>query len=567
MLKMKQTDRPIDELYANFMQLISLTVDCNKLFVVAGRGSGKTEFLGMRSIRVAESMPRETSALTHKTYIALLNNVVPNLLAYYNSPRGKNGRPLLREGIDYVVGQKDLPKHFIRPRYPLTHPEHTICFANGHNFRLVSSDQPESIAGSNIVHIFIEEMKHNKGDKLKTRLFPAMRIGRLAQGAEQTAQSPYYGGITGVSDVARISLGEDDWFDSYEKLTNPELIEDIINLAIHIDTARYNVYTGKLPEKNLKIIDRYLPVLNHLKSLATFYIRVSSLVNKDILGIKFFQTQSETLSISELMTSIYSINERITEDMFFPRLDEEKHFFDDSYKYELIQELNLKDKFKLDASYLKHYNPSDKILIGYDPGSFASLVVAQEDKKNNTLRFIKEFYVIAPKDIEDLAQDFCIFFKNRRTNFIDFYYDRAGNKKDSKRDAGSDARQLKKAIEKYGFRVRMMNENQRDIFHWEHYKLWDRILSCREKEVPKFLFDSNECPYLKSSLFACKKIPGKQPVELDKSPERNLPLSMQAGLSPQIPSAAMYLAWGLYHRFCPDNQEKGIPVLPGNMVV
>src|SRR5574344_2596156 len=97
MLKMKQTDRPIDELYANFMQLISLTVDCNKLFVVAGRGSGKTEFLGMRSIRVAESMPRETSALTHKTYIALLNNVVPNLLAYYNSPRGKNGRPLLRE--------------------------------------------------------------------------------------------------------------------------------------------------------------------------------------------------------------------------------------------------------------------------------------------------------------------------------------------------------------------------------------------------------------------------------------------------------------------------------------
>lgn len=191
------------DLYMNRMQLLASIIDPNKLFVEAGRATGKTEgIIGPRTVRVAASMPRETSAFAHKTYMALFSNIIPNLIAYYHTSKTPTGEPMLQEGKDFVIGEKNLPKHFIPPRYPLIHPEHTIVFANGHNIRLVASDQAESIAGSNIVHGFIEEMKHNSGEKLRTRLFPAFRVGRLAQGADQTTASPYYAGITGVSDTA-----------------------------------------------------------------------------------------------------------------------------------------------------------------------------------------------------------------------------------------------------------------------------------------------------------------------------------------------------------------------------
>lgn len=547
------------DLYMNRMQLLASIIDPNKLFVEAGRGTGKTEgIIGPRTIRVASSMPRETSAFAHKTYMALFSNIIPNLIAYYNASKTPSGEPLLKEGVDFVIGEKDLPKHFIQPRYPLEHPEHTICFANGHNIRLVASDQASSIAGSNIVHGFIEEMKHNSGEKLRTRLFPAFRVGRLSQGAEQTTKSPYYAGITGVSDTARVSLKEDDWFIEYEKKVNHQLIEDIITVSLHVEKAKFNILTGKNVVANQKIIDKYLPILNQMRSLATYYIRVSTLVNKEVLGQKYFQTQMETLPMDELLTSIFSIRERSMENSFFPLLDEESHFYDDSYTYKSILSLNLKDSFTLDAGYLKHYNPKEKILLGYDPGSFASLVVAQEKRAENTLRVLKEVFVYSPEDIPDLARKFAQFFATKRDRRVDLYYDRAGNKKEERLAFETAAKELKKEIEKYGFRVQMMNLGQKTIFHWEHYSLFNRILSNQERDCPRLLIDNNECPYLKSAMFSCKKVRGAAgPVELDKSTEKKLPLNMQAGLSPQIPSALMYLVYGKYQKWLPGKDFGG----------
>lgn len=541
------------DLYMNRMQLLASIIDPNKLYVEAGRGTGKTEgIIGPRSIRVAVSMPRETSAFAHKTYMALFSNIIPNLIAYYSTSKSPAGGVLLREGVDFVIGEKDLPRHFQQPRYPLPHPEHTITFANGHNIRLVASDQAESIAGSNIVHGFIEEMKHNSGDKLRTRLFPAFRVGRLSQGAEQTTRSPYYGGITGVSDTARVSLREDDWFTEYEKKVNHQLIEDIISVSLHVEKAKLNLLQGKNVPQAKRILAKFQPILDQMRSMAIFYIRVSSLVNKEVLGQKFFQTQMETLPMDELLTSIFSIRERSMENSFFPLLDEEKHFFEDSYTYKSILSLNLKDSFTLDAGYLKHYDPKDKLLIGYDPGSFASLVAAQEKRAENTLRVLKEEYVYSPEDIADLARKTAQFFATKVNRNVDLYYDRAGNKKEERLANETAARELKAELEKYGFKVQLMNLGQKTIYHWEHYRLWNRLLSNQERQAPRILIDANECPDLKNALFACKKVRGADgPVELDKSSEKKLPLNMQAALTPQIPSGLMYLVYGKYQKWLP----------------
>lgn len=538
------------KLYANWMQLQVHLIDANKVIVEAGRGTGKTEGVtGPRTVRVAASMPGETGGFGHSTYIRLMSIIIPELISFYKTPRGPQKQPLLREGIDFVYGEKDLPKHFQRPRYPILHPEHSIVYANGFNIRLVATDQPDSIAGANIVHFFFEEMKHSKGDNIRSRIFPAMRIGRL--NAAETHKSHYYGGFTGVSDTARIALGEDPWFVRYADKTDPELINDIASLSLHVNGALAEIERGNSVEKNRRVVKRYLPLLNDMRRDCTLYLRVSSFVNHDVLGPKFFADQFENLSMSEFLTSICSIHEQDTENMFFERFDREKHTFSDSYRYGNLMSKSLKDTIRIDCEYLKYYDTTKRLLVGFDPGSFASVVVAQETGKDMEMRILKEFFVYSPEDLPDLAEKICTFFSTARNRNIDLYYDRAGNQHTKRRAYDTDANIFRRELSKYGFRIQLKNLGGATIYHWQHYLLWKRLLANVEKNVPRILIDANECPNLISAILACTKVKGSTPVELDKTPEKKVPLSQQAATTPQIPSAMMYLVYGLYSRFLP----------------
>lgn len=538
------------ELYQNSAQALATIIDPNKLIVVAGRGTGKTtQITAPRILRVAGEMPRETSIISHKSYIALFTNVIPAVLEFFRSD-GRNGHPLLTEGMDYVVGEKNLPKHFRQPRYPILYPERSIVFANGHVLQAVAIDRPDSIAGSSIVHAFFEEMKHSDGEKLRSRIIPAIRTSRLGGGSD-AHRSYLHGGITGVSDIGRVSIGEDNWFTEYEKEVDDQLIQDIVTLSLYINKAQINIRNGEKVAMSRSAIDRYGPVLAAFRKKATYYIRVSTFVNRAVLGFDYFKTQQEMLSMSEFLSSICSIGDRNMDNLFFEMWDEDRHTYDDSYKYDTVSKLDLKQTFRLDSSYLKHYAPSDKILIGYDPGSFASMVAAQEKKDENTLRILKEFFVYPPQDIPDLAAAFNAFFSSARFRRIDLYYDRAGNKKNSRRVNDTDAKELKAELEKYGWTVTLKNLGQATIFHWQHHRLWKRLLAENERTVPKIRIDANECPNLVSAMYCCKKVPGSSPVELDKSPEKKVDIQLQAGLTPQIPSAMTYLVWGLYEKFFP----------------
>ena len=275
---MERKDDGLTAYYANMMQLLVLLVDSNRMVIEAGRGTGKTKGVtGPRTIRVAASMPGETAGFGHSTYIRLMSIIIPELISFYKSAADATGRPLMREGIDFVYGEKDLPRHFCKPRYPILHPEHSIVFANGFNIRLVSTDQPDSIAGANIVHFFFEEMKHSDGEKVRSRIFPAMRVGRLD--AAGVHKSPYYGGFTGVSDTARVTLGEDAWFTRYAGQMDRQLVEDIITIALHVDKAMAAVRRGQDAERNRRVIERYRPLLDDMRRDCLFYLRVSTFIN------------------------------------------------------------------------------------------------------------------------------------------------------------------------------------------------------------------------------------------------------------------------------------------------
>lgn len=571
----------IESHYMNMVQLRATAVDANILIAEMGRATGKTEgVFGPRIIRVSESMPGEVSFLVHKTYAALFTNVWPNIQGYFSRPVGDGRRTMLEEGQDYIVGSTKIPSHFKRPRRPVAYPKHSIMFRNGHHLQLVSSEQPESVAGQSGVHAFIEEMKHQKGEKIKTRLFPALR-GSPAS----IRMSPYYQGITGVSDTARVDMGEDNWFEEYEKNVNSQLINEIVTVSLRINSAKVNIYRAremerkeKNPllqeairlqvEKEERTLALWEPRLNDMRRNATYYMRASSFANKDILGPKFFKTQMESLTMDEFLVAICAIRQKAVVDRFFVNYIPSQHQYSDSYRYESILKMDLKEHFRLTSFYLKHYNPREELLLGYDPGNFSSLVVAQEKSPEDT-RIIKEFTCYAPHDQTDLAREFNDFFgSDSKNKTIKLYYDRAGNKRKEEWDQiSTDAKILQRELESYGFNVELMNEGQSVIYHWQQYKLLQFIFGDRSNAVPRVKICENECADLCSSIMLSPRKYTDGKIELDKSSERKVPLHLQAGLTTQLPSALIYLLYGRYSEQMPNEYSQLPDDLPSNIIV
>ncbi len=553
----------MERIYMNSMQVMVNLLDPNKVVVEAARASGKTsEVTVNRIVRVADSMPAELSFLAHRTYVALLTNIWPNIQAAFSRQITVNGRPrcMLEYGIDYIAGESRIPENFRKPRYPISYPKHSILFRNGHHIQLVSSDQPDSVAGRSGVHAFVEEMKHNDGEKLKTRLFPSLR-GSSAE----IRKSPYYQGWTGVSDTARVDLNEDDWFERYEDQNNPQLLSEIATVAVHVNKAVYKRMELLTAQKNttnpvtlekirleLKKYDRQIsmwtPRLADMRRNATLYIRASSFVNKDILGPKFFKTQLDTLDMDEFLTAICAVRHKSVVNKFFANYDKEKHQFSDGYIYDSIMKLDLKDHFIITARYLKYYDKSAPLYIGYDPGHFSSLVCGQPKKYGKEFRLLKEFFCFYPDEQPELARQVYEFFgRDCRNKRIVLYPDRAGNKRrEELEQITTDSRALKRELESYGFEVQLMNEGQATIYHWQQFKLMLLLFGDRSNALPHVFIDENECPNLCSAIPLSPRKSTNGRIELDKSSEVKIPLHRQAGLTTQIPSAFIYLMYGLY---------------------
>lgn len=562
----------LEDLYMNKMQIRANLIDANVTIARIARASGKTEgIINPRVLKVAFEMPGEITFLIHKTYVAAMTNMIPAILAGFKRPIGEKQEPMFREGIDYVYGATKLPSHFKIPRRQIAYPKHSLIIRSGHQFQLVSSDQPESMAGQDAVHAIIEEMKHNKGEKVKTRIFPGLRGG-----PSSVRNNHLYQGITGVSDTARVDLGEDNWFEDFEKNMNVDLINELATSAKHLNDAMVRKIGMELRMKQEKnpliikeitkeiwkcehIIKMWEPIVRAQRKAATYYITASSFVNKDILGVGFFKTQFESLTLDEFLTAICNIAPKQIVNMFFGNFKKSKHCFSDSYKYNSILQFDLKDNFKLTAGYLKYFNPKEPLILMYDPGNFSSIIVGQFNKKSNELRIIKEFFVWSPKQQSDLARMIhAFFYDDSSCHRIELFYDRAGNKRrEIQAKITTDAKQLKMELEVLGFRVRLQNEKQRTIFYYEHYKLALILFGEELRNTPRIKICENECPNLVSALHLSplrRTDDGK--IELDKTSEDKVALPYQAGLTTQLPSALTYGLFGLFQNFLPSNIKR-----------
>lgn len=577
----------IQEKYYSVVQLDGLLADTTNLIGEIGRGAGKTTHIfAPRIVRVSYDMPRSIILLAAPTYTFILDTIVPGIISYL----AQN----YERGIHFEYG-KEPPDHFYRPYTEIANWKHTISFAWGTVIQFISLDRPESAIGKNAVHIFVDEMlRMEEGDFIE-RILPTLRENR-----EIFGHSHYFGGITCFSSTPNFE-NDHDWWLKYSENVNKKAIDEIKYVAFRVLQAE-----GKLaelqalyqdcisdPEKvkkseNVQDIESYIRRLQvEMIELTTFiekwserlrkkrmedkgrwyYIKGSSFSNLAILGIDFFKRlkAGSRSSFDKFKLSVLGIRPAKVKEMFFARFAR-KHIYKDSYTYaENFEDVTVAGEYKRTSADLKYCDPSRPLLLGFDPGNFMSCVVGQE--KMNTLRVLKNFFVWTPKQHFELAMEINEFFKTHKNKFIKLYYDRAGNKRldqyANNPKGKTDATILKRELEDLGWRVELMNINQRTIEHWEHFLLLDVILAERDKKIPKLRVCQNECEQLISCIWMSPLTKEKDSnYNLDKSSEKKLSYEDQVWFSTQLPSALMYLIFGLYEKYKPTS-EKGVTYIPG----
>lgn len=537
-----------EEKYNSVFQTLALLADTQNLFIEAGRGSGKTvEMFPPRMIRVACDMPRSTLLLASATYTSLITNIVPEMSTYLEQHYKKN--------YFYVIG-KPPPKYFKDPYTPVFDYKHTISFSNGTIVQLVSGDRPESAIGKNAAHLFCDELLRIKETTMVERIMPTLRGDR-----QKFGKSHYFRGMSGYSSTPNFE-NDNDWWLTYENNMNEKLIKEIMAVALKIAHAKYKFHhtkSEKIKLNQARFIEKWENKIREKRKGATCYLKGSSFTNLLILGIDYIKDQlaGSKSNVEKFNLSVLGIRPKQVAEMFFGNFNK-KNIYEDSYQYNDISLHSAERNYIKTSRDLKYCDPNKRIIAGMDPGNFMSIVFAQE--QNNELRAFKNLYVIHPEQHFEMAKKIDEFFKYHASRYksIELYYDRAGNQRKYKDNAKgeTDATILKYELQKLGWTVQLKSLRQRTIYHWEHYVLLSILFGEKNPKAPKVKVCQYECEELISSIYLSPLKRNQGDTELDKSSEKKLKLQDQAYYSTQIPSAFMYLLFGLFEFLLPKKMKR-----------
>ena len=529
-------------LYMNKFLQIQKLVSAKNFYGELGRGSSKTtDCLTERMLDVMEDMPGAPCVWVSDTFTNLTNNVIPTVLESLE-------RKGYKEGVHYVVEsappefneaeKADLPEwlrpHFWKPRNKIVSYKRTIIFYTGMNLTFGSLDRPSTLAGRSYVHVFGDEAKYFKEQKVANLL-------KAVRGYPEYSGSVFYRGVTFTSDVADPShIGEYDWMSRQAGRINVESLLLVMRTALvyHESMREYLaakddwMATGDMAALRkargcLEVANQWRRRwvgLRRLEENRVFYLRASSFVNADILTPEWFADAIDG-DVPDMKTAILSMPPSVSGgERFYASLTEDNFYYDgiDEAAYD---RLGLRESE--DCRVLRYCDPDAPLRLGVDFGNMCSMVIGQEGsaRGRKALRCLKFLYTLPPEHVRELGRKFRDYFAPMRCRTVFLYYDRAGNQYAR---VGKDAvSELKTSIEydavtsrRTGWTVQLMNIGQGTIYQDEEYKFMLKLLGGGSPRLPLVLIDWYACKPLRLSLQNARTKVRDKVVLKDKSSER-----------------------------------------------
>jgi hypothetical protein len=351
--------------------------------LIAGRGSSKSFTNGLKQAKKVELMPRSLGLFTSPTYTMIYTKTLIPMKMSWEQHFG------YVEGMHYVVG-KVPPKHFDKPYFRPHRYENVVTFWNGRSIMFGSFDRPELISGGSFDDADNDECYLIDKQPYDDFVRPAVRGTHTS-----FSDCEWFLKHTFTSSMPYKGLGE--WLLDYrtKALQNPKKYGFIgwePNAKVQLGSTFMN-YKG-LPG-GMKAIEAMIAEMDPLSALVMIH------------------------------------NQRVSNwgNLFYPLLAK-KHWYTPKANDKVISLSLLDTTRKRDASFDEgpdDYNPDKPINISHDWGVFNTITIDQEYPKE--VRFINQMHVHNPKILNDLADEFCEYYRMHRSKLVYQWGDRAGTNK------------------------------------------------------------------------------------------------------------------------------------------
>ncbi|MDO4165519.1 MAG: hypothetical protein Q4D56_14235 [Bacteroides sp.] len=446
----------------------------------------------------------------------------------------------MHEGVHYVRGKE--PPASWRGRCSIIVNDYHYCYSfwNGSVLFLGSLDNPSLLAGKSVVHIFYDEAKFDKDEKVN-RAMPILRGDSLSFGA-----SHLFLGMTITTDMPDVAEGEYDWYLRFASQMDPDRIVLIAQAAMQRnDLLIEQLRQQKKPAPSKARLDRlerqiayYDHALVKLRKGQTYFLNASSLVNVDILTPEYiYNLYNGTLELHEFCKSVLGMRPGLRRDIRFYVLFASVHKYDNGSPY---------GEPATHSGQLRYLHADQPLDGGMDFGNMLSLVIGQRD--GAYYRVHKNLYELPPGWFRELADRFLSFFATHERKELYLYYDRAGNNFEKQKE--DSARKIKEAIEKdgdgrrTGWTVTLMSRRQSIIPQAEEYNFMQELMRGDNGALPLLRVDEVNCRELVSSM---EKAPagirykGESKVVFKVKKSEKLPPKKLPMLSTNLSDAFKYL--------------------------
>jgi len=438
--------------------------------LIAGRAFGKSFTNGLKQAKKLALMPRSLGLFTSPTYqMIYTKTLIPMKAAWEQHMR-------YIEGIHYVVG-KVPPKYFEKPWHKPHRYENVVTFWNGRTILFGSFDRPALLSGGSYDDVDTDEAYMINKEDYDNYVIPTVRgthpsFKRCPIHLQQsfTSSMPY--------------RNQGDWLlDMQGKAKqNPKMY------AFHGWEPNAKVQKG------------------------------STWMNRHVLGDKAIQQMIAEMGLHAVIVMID--NQQLTNygNTFYPALGP-KHWYIPKANDKVISQPINSLQTKRDASFDEgpdDYNPDVALNISHDFGKFNCIWIDQEYPKE--IRFINAMHTYNggedPKDIDDLADDFCEYYRMHRRKIVYQWGDKSGN--------NATANSKKNFFEQFADRLRhsdwrVIRKKTGDVEHLERHRFIGRLHRGEDPRLPIIRHNATNCADARISLEAA----GMKKDKKDKSTEQD----------------------------------------------
>ena len=310
----------VHKVYLNRWQKEVRNFGSRTTYVRAGRGTGKTSFIGVHMVDVTIGLPRQMGGFVGASAKQLYTRTMPNALKVVNQLG-------FAEGAYYFLGR---PPAKLNWPMPLAKPrvwENCVSFANGFVWQMLSMCVRGSANGLNLAALIGDETKYLPWQRVKEEVLPTLRGDFMPPSARKVEQKRWGYGTDGAWNNHWLSQlwVSDAGLTQAQCLWEKEKVFETLDVNEKMTTMMAEI---KYLERNnpaaaaaLAKNDNFLRELHKLRKDSICFWNLSSINNLSMLGEAWLRDMERQMPPLLFSLMVLGAEKGAAKDGFYCNLD------------------------------------------------------------------------------------------------------------------------------------------------------------------------------------------------------------------------------------------------------